>query len=177
LTAVQSIIARAILITSYCRRDRKPIILCTGGKVRGTQLQKRRDRADFLTGCSLSYLEVAQDSTDQYLSVDNSDLGSTDNIQNLTTELILPARQSNKSISDKVLDIVGTLCDSKIEIDSCSIAVQDSSNTTSQQQACISNLFQYPQLTATIAILSLSESGDSLKRPEQIAEIVDTDQE
>jgi hypothetical protein len=93
----------------------------------------------------------------------------------LTTELIPPARQSDASASDKVLDIVAILCNSKIEIDSCSIAVQDSSNTTSQQQAGISDIFQSPQLTATIAILSLLESRDGLERPEQIAEVVDTD--
>jgi hypothetical protein len=96
----------------------------------------------------------------------------------LTTVLIPPARQSDESTSGEVLDIVATLCDSKIEIDICSIAVRDSSSTTGQPQACISNMFQSPYLTATIAILSpLSESGDSFKRPEQMAEVVDTDQE
>ena len=87
---------------------------------------------------------MAQDSTDQYLAIDDSDLGSTDDIQNLTTEVIPPTRQSDKSISDKALDIVATLCNSKMEIDSCSIVVQDGSDTTSQQQACISNVFQFP---------------------------------
>jgi hypothetical protein len=177
LTAVQSIIARTMLITSYCRRGRELIILRTVGKVRGAQLQKRRDRADLLIGCSLSCLQVAQDSTDQYLAIDNSDLGSTDDIQNLTTELIPPARQSDESASDEALDIVATLCDSKIDIDSRSIAVRNGSDTTSQQQACISNVFQSPQPTATIATPSLSESGDGLERPEQIAEVVDADQE
>jgi hypothetical protein len=94
----------------------------------------------------------------------------------LTTELIPPARQSDESVSDKALDIVVTLCDSKIEIDSCSVTVQDSSDTTSQQQACMSDVFQ-SQLTATFATLSLSESGDGFERPEQMAEVVDTDQE
>jgi hypothetical protein len=106
-------------------------MLCIVGKVRSTQLQKRIDRVFLLTGSSLSCLQVAQDSTDQYLAINNSDLGSTDSIQNSTTELIPPARQSNKSTSDKVLDIAATLCNSKREIDSSSIAVQDSSNATS----------------------------------------------
>jgi hypothetical protein len=166
-----------MLITSYCRRGGEPIVLGTVDKVRGTQLQKRRNRADLLTGSSLSCLQVAQGSTDQYLAVDDSDLGSIDDIQNLTTELIPPARQNDESSSDEMLDIVATLCDGKMEMDSCSIAVRDGSNTTSQRQACIGNVFQSPQLTATIATPSLSESGDSLERPEQMAEAVDADQE
>jgi hypothetical protein len=47
---------------------------------------------------------VAQDSTDQYLAVDDSNLGSTDNIQIFTIELIPPTRQSDESASDKALN-------------------------------------------------------------------------
>jgi hypothetical protein len=130
-----------------------------------------------LIGYSPSLLQVAQASTDQY-TIDDSDPGSTDDIRNLTTELIPPARQSNESASDKVLDIVATLCDGKMEMDSRGVAVRDGSDTTSQPQARMSDVFQSPHLTATIATSSsLSESGDDRERPEQMAEVVDADQE
>jgi hypothetical protein len=130
-----------------------------------------------LIGCSPSRLQMAQDSTDQNLAIDDSDLRSTDDIQNLTAELIPPARQSDESTSDEALDIVVTLCNGKMEMDSCSVAVRDSSDTTSQRQARMSDVFQSPQLAATIATPSLSESGGGLERPEQTAEVVDADQE
>ena len=129
-----------------------------------------------LIGCSPSRLQVAQDSTDQHLAVDDSDSGSTDDIQNLTTELIPPARQSDESASNEALDIVGTLGNSEMEMDSHGVAVQDGSNTTDQPQARMSDVFQSPHLTATIATpSSLSESGDDLERPDQMAEAVDAD--
>jgi hypothetical protein len=131
-----------------------------------------------LIGCSPSHLQLVQYSVDQYLAINDSDLRSTDNILNLTIEPIPPIRQSDKNVSDKALDIIATLGNSKIEIESCSVMVQDSSDTTGQLQACISNIFLSPHLMITNTTLSsLSEAGDDFKRPEQMAEVVDTDQE
>jgi len=129
-----------------------------------------------LIGCSPSRFQVAQNSTDQYLAVDDSDSGSTNNIQNFTK--LIPGRQSDESASDKALDIVATLGDSEMEMDSRGVVVRDGSDTTGQPQARMSDVFQSPHLTAAIATPpSLSESGDGLERPEQIAEVVDADQE
>jgi hypothetical protein len=102
-----------------------------------------------LIGCFPSCFQVAQDSTDQYMAISDADSGSTVNIQNLTTKLN-PARQSDRSASGKALDIIVGFDDSEIEIDSREIAVRDDSDTTSQPQACISDVFQSPHLTATI---------------------------
>src|SRR5438045_9026237 len=97
LTAAQNVIARAMLITSHGRRSRVPIMLCAIGKVRDAQPQKGRVRADLLIGYSPSCHQEAQDSMDQYLAVNDSSSGSTDDIQHLTTERIPSARQSDKS--------------------------------------------------------------------------------
>jgi hypothetical protein len=116
---------------------------------------------------------MAQDSMDQYMTVNDADSGSTVNIQNLTTKLT-PARQSDRSASGKVLDIIAALGHNGMEMDGCDVTVRDNSDTTSQPQACMSDVFQSPHLTATIATpYSLSESGDDLRRPKQIAKVVD----
>lgn len=129
-------------------------------------------------GYSPSRLQVAQDSTDQYLAFDDSDSGGTDDIPNLTAKLISPARQSDGSTSNKAFDIVATLCDGEMEMDSCGVAVRDGSDTTSQSQARMNNVFQSAHLMATIATPSpMSESVDDLGRPEQMAEVVDANQE
>jgi hypothetical protein len=121
---------------------------------------------------------VAQDSTDQHLAVDDSNLGSTDDIQNFTIELIPPTRQSDESASDKALDIAVILSDGEMEMDNGSIAVRDGSDTTGQQQARMSDVFHSPHLTTTIATpSSLSELRDDLERPEQMTEVVDAEQE
>jgi hypothetical protein len=62
-------------------------------------------------------------------------------------------------------------------MDSRGIAIRDGSDATSQPQARMSDVFQSPHLAATIATRSLSESGDHLESPEQMAEVVDADQE
>lgn len=120
---------------------------------------------------------MAQDATDQYLAVNNSDSGSTDDIQNLTTGRI-PPRQRDECASGEALDIVATLGDGEMEMDGHSAAVRDGSDTTGQPQARMSDAFQSHNLTATIATpFSLTESGDDLERPKQMAEVVDADQE
>jgi hypothetical protein len=166
-----------MLITSHGRRSRDLIMLCAVGKVRDAQPQKRKDRADLLVDSSPSRPHMAQDSTDQYLAADDLDSGSTNDIQNLSTELI-PVRQSSESASDEALDIVATLGDGEMELNSCSVAVRDGSDTSGQPQAHMSDVLQSPHLKATIAKpLSLSESRDDLERPKQMAEVVDAEQE
>ncbi|KAI9858489.1 MAG: hypothetical protein M1813_007442 [Trichoglossum hirsutum] len=101
--------------------------------------QQKKQRTDHASrtgqGCSPSRLQVAQYSADQHPAIDDSDLGSRDDIQNLTTELIPPTRQNDESASNEALDIVATLGDGETKMESRNVVVQDGSDTTGQPQA------------------------------------------
>jgi hypothetical protein len=125
---------------------------------------------------------MAQVPEDQHLVIDDSDRESID-IQNLSADHVSATLESNENAFDKALDIVAAIDDSEAEMHTSGLIVIDGepkrdSDTAGQAQNPMSGTSQSPHRTAAVDSPSLLlELGNDLEGPEQLAEVVDANQE